>query len=66
MKVHFDPETDAMYVTFSELEVVRTDEVRPGILFDMDASGRIVAIEVLHASRALAVNDIASLSQLVA
>ena len=32
----------------------RSEEVRPGIMIDFDASGRIVAIEVLDASVHLA------------
>ena len=66
MKVHFDPETDAMYVTFSDKDVAETQEVRPGVLFDLDAAGRIVAIEVLNASQALADTDLKSLALQVA
>jgi uncharacterized protein YuzE len=66
MKVHFDPETDSMYVTFSDKEVAETQEVRPGVLFDLDATGRIVAIEVLNASHALADTDLKSLALQVA
>ncbi len=66
MKVHFDPETDALYLTFSEDAVAETEEVRPGVLFDLDASGRVVAIEVLNASQTLADTDLNTLARQVA
>ncbi|HEY0300672.1 MAG TPA: DUF2283 domain-containing protein [Rhizomicrobium sp.] len=66
MKVHFDPETDAMYVIFADAPVAETEEVRPGIMFDLDAQGRVVAIEVLNASRNLASTDLKSLALQVA
>jgi uncharacterized protein YuzE len=33
---------------------VDSEEVRPGIVFDFDAEGRIVAVEILEASEHLA------------
>ncbi|MEI9990032.1 MAG: DUF2283 domain-containing protein [Rhizomicrobium sp.] len=66
MKIHFDPETDALYLTFSDQAIVETDEVRPGVMFDLDASGRVVAIEVLKASQTLADTDLNTLVPQVA
>ena len=37
-------------LVFAEVPVVETEEVRPGVMLDFDARGRIVAIEVLEAS----------------
>jgi uncharacterized protein YuzE len=54
MKTHYDPESDALYVRFADAAVVDSEEVRPGIVFDFDAEGRIVAVEVLEASKHLA------------
>ena len=53
MKSRYDPETDALYLRFADEPVVETEEVRPGVMFDFDAEGRIVAIEVLDASEHL-------------
>ena len=64
MKTSYDSETDAFYLRFTDTAVVETEEVRPGILLDFDATGRIVAIEVLDASAHLA--DGADLTRLVA
>lgn len=54
MRTKYDPEADALYVRFADATVVETEEVRPGVMLDFDAEGRIVAIEVLDASRHLA------------
>jgi uncharacterized protein YuzE len=45
MKTQYDPESDALYVRFADAAVVDSDEVRPGVVFDFDAEGRIVAVE---------------------
>ena len=54
MKTRYDPNSDALYLRFAETPVAESEEVRPGIMLDFDASGRIVAIEVLDASVHLA------------
>ncbi|WP_332685989.1 DUF2283 domain-containing protein [Bosea sp. (in: a-proteobacteria)] len=64
MKTHYDAETDALYLRFAEAPVSESEEVRPGIVFDFDADGRIVAVEILDASEHLASG--ADLTKLVA
>lgn len=54
MRTHYDAEADALYVRFTEASVSESEEVRPGIVFDFDADGRIVAVEILDASEHLA------------
>ena len=54
MKTTYDKEIDALYVRFADAPVSESEEVRPGIVFDFDAEGRIVAIEILDASEHLA------------
>jgi len=66
MKVSFDRENDALYVRFSDEEIAETAEVRPGVMFDYDAKGRIIAFEILDASRNLAVTDMKKLALEVA
>ena len=50
----YDPSADAAYVYLGRGEVGSTEEVAPGIVFDYDAEGRIIGIEILSASKALA------------
>jgi uncharacterized protein YuzE len=54
MKTLYDAEADALYVRFSEAHVVESEEVSDGVVLDFDGEGRIVAIEVLDASKHLA------------
>jgi uncharacterized protein YuzE len=54
MKTRYDTDADALYVRFSEAEIVEREEVSNGAILDFDAEGRIVAIEVLDASKHLA------------
>jgi uncharacterized protein YuzE len=54
MKTTYDAEADALYVRFSETPVVESEEVSNGVILDFDADGRIVAIELLDASKHVA------------
>jgi uncharacterized protein YuzE len=54
MKTHYDAEADALYLRFAETPVSESEEVRPGIIFDFDSEGRIVAVEILDATEHLA------------
>jgi uncharacterized protein YuzE len=54
MKTHYDPEVDALYISFAEAEIVEREEVFDGVTFDFDNEGRIVSLEILHASKHIA------------
>lgn len=51
MKVQYDPKADAMYIRLREGVVDESEEVRPGVVFDYDAAGRVLGIEMLDVSR---------------
>ena len=53
MTLKYDADADAFYVRFAADEIVDSDEVRPGVIFDFDAAGHIVAIEILDAKEKL-------------
>jgi uncharacterized protein YuzE len=46
----YDSEADAAYLRLApdDIAVAATQEVAPGIILDLDASGRLVGIEVLN------------------
>ena len=54
MRTSYDPEADALYVRFAEAPIVESEEVADGVVLDLDADGRIVAIELLDASKHIA------------
>ena len=62
MKTHYDRDADALYVRFAEGRIVVSEEVSPGVVLDFDADGKIVALEVLSASRHLAAGAITGIA----
>jgi uncharacterized protein YuzE len=54
MKLRYNQAADALYVRFSNDPVTDSEETQPGVVFDFDAEGRIVAIELLDARSKLA------------
>ncbi|MFQ5880442.1 MAG: DUF2283 domain-containing protein [Dehalococcoidia bacterium] len=51
MKFHYYPETDSLYIELSEAASVDSREVGPGLVLDFDAQGRLVGIDIDHASQ---------------
>ncbi len=52
MQFRYDAQVDAMAVQFTKGEGrVLTQEVAPGVYLDFDSKGKLLAIEVLYASR---------------
>jgi uncharacterized protein YuzE len=48
MKLHYDPNVDALYLRLGDAKIVESEEVRPGIVLDFDSRERVVAVEILH------------------
>lgn len=51
MKVTYDPSVDALRIRFGDAPIKESDEEKPGVILDYDAEGRVVAIEILDASK---------------
>lgn len=51
MKIEYDQQADAMYIRLRDGAVTESDEVRPGVIFDLDADGRVLGIEMLDVSQ---------------
>ena len=51
MKIEYDQQAYAMYIRLLAGTVAESDEVRPGVVFDFDAAGRVLGIEMLDVSK---------------
>ena len=51
MKLHYDAETDSLYIDLADRPSVDSREVAPGIVIDLDEDGHAVGIDLDHASR---------------
>ncbi len=50
IKVIYDPTVDALTIILSDVPVDTSDEVELGVVFDYDASGNVIGIEILDTS----------------
>jgi uncharacterized protein YuzE len=48
-KVTYHAEANAAYIRLSQTDVLESEEVTPGVVFDFGAEGHIVGIELLNA-----------------
>jgi uncharacterized protein YuzE len=53
MKLHYDKETDSLYIDLNERPSAGSREIQEGIVIDLDTNGRIVGIDIQHASEVL-------------
>lgn len=60
MKVHYDEETDALYLKLSDQQPDGVIEIAEGINIDTTADGKLAGIEILKASRKFNINTILS------
>ncbi|MFO1429447.1 MAG: DUF2283 domain-containing protein [Candidatus Competibacteraceae bacterium] len=50
MKLNYYSETDSLYIDLSEQPSVESREIAEGVIFDYDAKGNIVGIDIDNAS----------------
>ena len=62
MKIRYDRDADALFVRFAETPIRETEEIRPGLMIDYDAEGRIVAMEVLRARETIGSDALAGIA----
>jgi uncharacterized protein YuzE len=58
MKMHYDEETDSLYIDLNARPSVDSREIQDGLVIDFDAKGQVVGIDIQHASEVL---DLATL-----
>ena len=49
--MEYDKETDVAHLRLKDEEIVRSEEVAPGLIIEYNAKGDIVGIKLLNASR---------------
>ena len=59
MKIEYDQEANALYITLREAPVVGTNEVTNAFIIDLDAEGRPIGIEILDVRQLLNPEDLA-------
>lgn len=50
MKIEYDQQADAIYIRLKVGTVAESEEVRPGVVLDFDAEGKVLGIEMLDVS----------------
>ena len=50
MKIVYDPNGDILRIVFRDVPVEESDEDKEGMIFDYDAQGKVVGLEILNAS----------------
>jgi uncharacterized protein YuzE len=50
MRFHYYPDTDSLYIDLADRDGAETREAAPGVNLDFDAEGRLVGIDIDHAS----------------
>lgn len=60
MKVHYDEQVDAIYLSLGDEQPDGVIEIAEGVNIDTTATGRIVGIEILSASEKLNLDTILS------
>ena len=53
MKLIYYPETDSLYIEFNAVPSVETREIIDNLNADFDSSGRIVGLDIDHASKSI-------------
>ena len=47
----YDSDVDALAISWGEVAVEELDEIEPGVILDYDATGGVVGVEILGASK---------------
>ena len=62
MKLHYYPETDSLYIELSPGSGMEVRVIAEGLNADLDASGRVVGLDIEHASTQLDLTKLETVS----
>lgn len=66
MKLHFDKDADALYLRLDESPIIESEEVRPGVVLDFNASNQVVGVELLNIGKRIPEDALKEVAVLVA
>ena len=58
MKYFYDQATDSFYLTLADRKYGDSVEAAPGVVLDFDVAGRLIGIDVEHASKTIDISDL--------
>ena len=58
MKVSYYPETDSLYIELSDKPGADAQELKPGIVLDLDEDGNLVGLDVDQASKKVSLSKL--------
>ena len=50
MRLRLDKDCDALYLRLDDSEIGESEEVKPGVILDFNAEGKVVGVEILNLS----------------
>ena len=53
MRVHFDEEADALHFRIDKSPIFESEEIRPGVIIDLDERGEVIGLEMLRVTERL-------------
>ena len=59
MKLLYDAQTDSLYIDVVDRPGNRSQEIAPGVVADYDTDGRLVGLDIEHASRTFDLTEFA-------
>lgn len=60
MKIHYDKETDSLYIDLSSNKSIDSKEIADGVVVDFDTEGNIVGIDIDQASKIVDFKELVS------
>jgi uncharacterized protein YuzE len=51
IQLHFERETDALYLRLDDSRILESEEVAPGVVLDFNEANEVVGIEILKFSK---------------
>jgi uncharacterized protein YuzE len=62
MKLHYNPETNSLYIDLNSRPSADSREIAEGLVADFDSEGNVVGIDIDHASQKLDLKTLETIS----